>query len=124
MTMDGKIWFSARTVYEHDKPGDGLFEERVVLLRAADFDEALERAEQEAAQYSEAVGCAFTGYVTVYEMVEEELGDGAEVFSLMRDSDLSADDYVDRFYSTGSERHGEDGDDDGGDGRGGSDLPH
>ena len=101
---DGKLWFSARTVYEHDKPGDGLFEERIVVLRAGTFEEALERAEVEALTYSEAVGCVYTGYASVFELVEEALGDGAEVFSLMRDSDLSAEEYIDRFYTTGDER--------------------
>ena len=104
---DTKLWFSARTVYEHDEPGDGLFEERIVLIRAADFEEALARAEAEAAAYAEAVGATYTGYVTVFEMVEETVGDGAEVFSLMRDSDLSAEDYIDRFYTTGDERSDE-----------------
>ena len=101
---DGKLWFSARTVYEHDKPGDGLFEERIVVLRAGGFDEALERAEVEAVAYGEAVGCVYTGYVSVFELVEETLGDGSEVFSLMRDSDLNAEEYIDRFYTTGDER--------------------
>ncbi len=101
---DGKLWFSARTVYEHDRPGDGLFEERIVVLRAGSFDEALERAAVEGAAYATAVGCVYTGYVSVFEMVEETLGDGAEVFSLMRDSDLAAEDYIDRFYTTGDER--------------------
>ena len=107
-----KLWFSARTVYEHDKSGDGLFEERIVLVRAAGFEEALERAEAEAAVYAEQVGCVYTGYVSAYEIVEEQLTDGAEVFSLMRDSSLSADEYIDRFYTTGDERSDdEEGDD-------------
>ncbi len=101
---DVKLWFSARTVYEHDKTGDGLFEERIVVLRAEGFEEALERAGVEAAGYADAVGCVYTGYVSVYEIVEEALGDGTEVFSLMRDSDLSAEAYIDRFYTTGDER--------------------
>jgi hypothetical protein len=29
---------------------------------------------------------------------------GAEVFSLMRDSELAPDDYIDRFFDTGQER--------------------
>jgi hypothetical protein len=117
MNGDGKIWFSARTVYEHDKPGDGLFEERIVLLRAADFEEALERAEAEALRYAAEVGGNYTGYVSVFEIAEEQLGDCAEVFSLMRDSDLAADDYIDHFFATGDERQADDGegDDDAGD---------
>jgi pentatricopeptide repeat protein len=36
--------------------------------------------------------------------LSDDLGDGAEVFSLMRDSDLGPDDYLDAFFSTGDER--------------------
>jgi hypothetical protein len=108
MSADGKLWFSARTVYEHDKPGDGLFEERIVLLRAGDFEEALERAEAEALRYGEQVGGTYTGYASVFEIAEEQLADGSEVFSLMRDSDLEADDYIDHFFATGDERQADD----------------
>jgi hypothetical protein len=104
---DGKLWFSARTIYEHDKPGDGLFEERIVLIRAADFDEAFRRAEEEAKSYAEAVGGTYTGYASLYELAEEEIGDGAEVFSLMRDSDLPAEEYIEHFFATGNERQEE-----------------
>ena len=36
----------------------------------------------------------------------EPLGDGAEVFSLMRDSDLTPHEYLDHFFDTGDERQG------------------
>lgn len=114
MSADGKLWYSARTIYEHDEPGDGLFEERIVLIRAADFDEALRRAEDEAKTYAEAVGGTYTGYASLYEIAEDDIGDGAEVFSLMRDSDLPADDYIERFFATGSERVDGEDEDEGG----------
>ena len=104
---DGKLWFSARTIYEHDKPGDGLFEERIILIRAADFDEAFRRAEEEAKSYAEAVGGTYSGFASLYELAEEEIGDGAEVFSLMRDSELPAEEYIEHFFATGSERQEE-----------------
>jgi hypothetical protein len=107
VNADGKLWFSARTIYEHDKPGDGLFEERIVLIRAADFDEAFRRAEEEAKSYAEAVGGTYTGFASLYELAEEEIGDGAEVFSLMRDSDLPAEEYIEHFFATGNERQEE-----------------
>ena len=36
--------------------------------------------------------------------------DGAEIFSLMRDSDLDPEDYLDTFFDTGEEHesHGDD----------------
>jgi pentatricopeptide repeat protein len=40
-----------------------------------------------------------------YAMVDEP-EHAAEVFSLMRDSDLATDAYLDRFFDTGDERQG------------------
>lgn len=106
MTGDDRIWFSARTVFEHDQPGDGLFEERIVLLRAADFEEAHTRAEEEATRYAREASCSWTGYVSLFELPDETLADSVEVFSLMRDSELPADEYVEQFFDTGNERQG------------------
>ncbi|MEO8036900.1 MAG: DUF4288 domain-containing protein [Acidobacteriota bacterium] len=102
------LWFSARTVYEHDKPGDGLFEERIVLFRAGDFDEAFARAEEEAEKYAREATCSYTGYISIYEIPDETITDGVEVFSLMRDSDYPADEYIEQFFDTGRERQGGD----------------
>jgi hypothetical protein len=41
-----------------------------------------------------------------YELYDEP-GDGAEVFSLIRVSDLEPSDYVDRYFDTGTERQSE-----------------
>jgi hypothetical protein len=38
--------------------------------------------------------------------MDGEPGKGAEVFSLMRESGLPADEYVGRFFATGAERAG------------------
>ena len=38
--------------------------------------------------------------------VDSDVGTGAEVFSLMRDSELDPRDYVDRFFDTGTEHEG------------------
>ncbi|WGX98091.1 hypothetical protein [Nocardioides sp. L-11A] len=38
-----------------------------------------------------------------YEMYDAP-GEGAEVFSLMRSSELNPDDYLDTFFDTGDER--------------------
>lgn len=36
----------------------------------------------------------------------DEPGHGAEVFSLLRDSHLEGDEYIQAFFATGSERQG------------------
>lgn len=43
-------------------------------------------------------------YVDTYYLFDAIIGDGTEVFSLMRDSELGAVDYVARYFQTGSER--------------------
>lgn len=87
--------------------GDGVvvYEERLVLIRANDFDQAIQKAELEAQKYaSEANGREYLGHVDVYEIVEEHISDGTEVYSLMRESKLDAEEYITRFFDTGEER--------------------
>jgi hypothetical protein len=45
----------------------------------------------------------YTGYLMAYHLFEAELGDGTEVYSLMRESTLGAGDYLDRYYDSGGE---------------------
>jgi hypothetical protein len=71
--------------------------------RRTNFDDAIERAELNAAAYAENLQCRYLGLAQVYAMVDEPVA-GAEVFSLMRDSDLAPSDYLDTFFDTSSER--------------------
>lgn len=101
-------WFGAKCVFLHteiESCTGQVYEERVILVRAGSFDDALSRAEALAEQYAKDVGgCTYTGFVDVFHIYDEEIGDGAEVYSLMRTSDLGMDEYLDRFYDTGAER--------------------
>ncbi len=99
-------WFGVRTIYRHTDRSSGelnLYEERVVLIRAADQDEAIEKAEDEAGRYA-AEDCEYLGYAMSFEIFEEAIEEGVEVFSLMRDHPLSPKEYIDRFFDTGAER--------------------
>jgi hypothetical protein len=107
--MNKPEWFAAKTVCKHQTEEDGaaktVYEERVVLLAAVDFSDALIKGEQEARQYCDSIECAsYTGYINVYQLSEEAVGHGTEIFSLLRDSELSETDYLDRFIDTGRER--------------------
>jgi pentatricopeptide repeat protein len=99
-------WFSVRSVYrfEGGAKGRDVYEERVVLFKAEDFDAAIAKAEIEADGY---VADLEDGEVVpifqCYAMVDEP-GDGAEIFSLMRVNDLEPDTYIDHFFDTGEER--------------------
>ena len=86
-------------------PGDpeSTYEERITLWRDRDMEQAIALAEAEARDYAAAVDAEYAGMAQGYQL-EAEPGHGAEVFSLMRDSDLDADAYLDTFFDTDGER--------------------
>lgn len=69
---------------------------------ASSPDEAIELAEQEAGEYGSSVGSEYTGLAQSY-WLEEEPGQGAVTFSLLRKSQLQPDAYIDTFFDTGLE---------------------
>ena len=93
-------WFSVRHVV-HLRSG---YEERITLWQRDTADQAIEAAEAEAAQYAAVFQDAKP--LSIYQSYElaDDLRDGGECFSLIRESDLGPEDYIDRFFDTGSER--------------------
>jgi hypothetical protein len=105
-TTADQHWFSVRCVFAFVGVGaSAAYEERVTLWRAAAFDEAVALAETEALDYAELVECRYLGLAQAYHLADD-LGHGAEVYSLIRDSDLPPDVYLSRFFDTGMERQG------------------
>lgn len=106
-------WYAVRCVFRSIiEVGTTTYEERITLWRAGSTAEAIERAEAEAAEYAAAiedVEVEYTGLAQCFHLFDDP-GDGAEVFSLMRDSDLEPEDYLDTFFDTGGEHesHGDD----------------
>lgn len=101
------VWYAVRSFYRfdpRDDEGDGIFEERVVIFQAEDIDAVMAMAEQEADEYADTVGAESLDRFQSFVLADEP-GQGAEVFSLMRDSDLDPSAYLDRFFDTGDERH-------------------
>ncbi|MEU4624889.1 hypothetical protein AB0G04_33570 [Actinoplanes sp. NPDC023801] len=96
-------WFSVRCVFRLDAEDPATYEERVTVWKAASFAEAVALAEADAVDYATDVDGEYLGLAQAYAMADE-LGHGAEVFSLLRDSSLEPDDYMDAFFDTGSER--------------------
>jgi hypothetical protein len=92
-------WYGAKTAFRHPslEPERGLrcYEERIVLIRASDPDEAVRLAEEEAKRYASDTG-KYLGYVNVFRILDE-IGAGAEVFSAMRSVPLAEDEFVTRF---------------------------
>lgn len=81
------------------------YEERVTLWNAESFEEATDWAEEEAKEYAGDDGDRYLGVAQSFVLAGEPTH-GAEVFSLMRDSDLGPDAYLTRFFNTGQERQG------------------
>ncbi len=95
-------WFAVRCIFRFEPGGEAtaVYEERITLWRAASFDDAIERAELEADDYIADLDGEYLGVSQAYHLFAgDELADGTEVFSLMRRSDLRAEDYVDRYFA-------------------------
>lgn len=107
--MTDILWFGARTIYRIEKSNtvaspNKLYEERIVLISATSPDEALVKAEKEAEIYASDNQMTYLGYVNVFQLYHDKIENGTEVYSLMRESELDGNDYIDRFFDTGSER--------------------
>ncbi|MGW2782262.1 hypothetical protein ACWC3X_13595 [Streptomyces populi] len=100
--MSSLSWYGVRCIFRHRPLG--VYEERVTLWTARSPEEAIGRAESEALEYCESLDeVEYVKFAEVFKMFEAP-GDGIEVFSLMRESDLPPGSYVERFFATGAER--------------------
>jgi hypothetical protein len=97
-------WYSVRCVFRCEDDGEcDLYEERLTLWQAETIDEALALAESEAKEYAQGENLEYLGLAQGYWLTDRP-GHGAEVYSLVRESELGPDDYIDRFFDTGRER--------------------
>lgn len=101
-------WFAVRCIFswgDSQREGGYLYEERITLWLAEGFDEAIALAEREAVNHAEILDGSYLGVAQCYHLgLTEAPHAGDEVFSLMRDSVLEPDAYVDAHFATGSER--------------------
>lgn len=116
VSKEATEWFAVRCIFAKGWPAEAeaTFEERVTLWRANSLDEAIERAETEARAYASVIEDApdtYLGLAQAYRLADEP-SDGAEVFSLIRRSELGHDDYLDAFFATGFEYERDEADDD------------
>jgi hypothetical protein len=107
--MDNREWFGVKCLVEHgalsQEPGRRVYEERVVIIRAKDFDDAIERAEADAKSYAGENQGTYIGYCNAYRMGGDSIADGTEVFSLTREVSLTPDEFVARYYDDGTDTH-------------------
>jgi len=93
-------WFTVRCIFRFSP---STYEERITLWQASDIDAALQLAEREAITYVDEGGAEeYLGTAQAYR-IGDKPEDSAEVFSLLRHSSLSANEYIENFFSTGDE---------------------
>jgi hypothetical protein len=98
----GLEWYSVRCLFWWVDWEDQPFEERITLWQATSADHAVELAEREAREYGQDSGIEYLGFSQAYDCGEGgDVREGMVAFSLLRDSDLSPDDYVASFFSEG-----------------------
>ncbi len=102
--MSPLLWYSARSIFQATIDASIAYEERIVLISALSFDAALLKAEAEARDYALSTNSIFTGYIDVYQIADLKFSDGIEIYSLLRQSSLNAEEYISRFFDTGLER--------------------
>jgi len=119
-------WYSVKTLYRMDvkAPADAAprlssCEERVLLVRADSFDDALEKAQQEARKYAnmrwqnargESVETRYLEVADAFMLFDDELTDGTELYSKMLFVGPSAsdDELTERGLGTVAEQTSED----------------
>ncbi len=102
MSREMEPWYSVRSVFYDNK--NGIYEERTILIRAASHEEAIEKGEKEALEYAEVFDdTVYCRYSDTYHLPEGSIEEGAEIFSITRNTRMSRDEYLDRFLDTKTE---------------------
>lgn len=101
MSEGNLAWSGVRCIFKlGDQP---QYEERITLWRARSFAEAIKSAEAEAERYAGTGGFEYLHLAQVFNQKSVAVGNGSEVFSLIRTSPLTPNDYINRFFNTGFE---------------------
>jgi len=104
-------WYGVKCIFQMDIKarieGANLYEERIVLIKAASFDEAILKAEKEAEEYTKRDDrITYLGFANAFHIFGNKIKNGSEVYSLIRESKLKPNKYLDKFYDTGTEHTG------------------
>jgi len=91
-------WFAVRAFIKFDDLDDcPVYEERITLWRCSSIEDAVTRGGVEAEAYASVNGAINLGAYQAYSLTGAPKS-GHEVFSLMRSSSLSLNEYLDRFF--------------------------
>ena len=107
--MKDEPWYSVKCIFEHSNrnviEGMTVYEERIIVLLANDLDDAIARGEIEAREYASSLdNVRYVEFACAYHLYRRELIDQTEVYSIMRESDLDHDAFINHYYDDGSER--------------------
>jgi hypothetical protein len=86
---------------EDDVP---LYEERVLIWFAENWTQAFWMAEKEAREYAREAQSTFIKVTDGFRLFDENIGNGTEVWSTMRESSFSPETYADTFCATHRDR--------------------
>lgn len=106
--MQDEPWYGVKCIFLHhdlkNRNGQNNFEERVILVYANSFDDAIEKAEKEAKLYCEQLETVeYLKFCNAYRIGESQIEDGTEIYSLITKSDLSSADFINTHHATGGE---------------------
>lgn len=99
--MGKKVWHTAKGVFRHEPSAENMkpwYEERIVLFKADSEEDAIKQAKQEAKKYSKKNECELIEIIEAYEVDDNKLSEGGELFSSKNISTLEPGQYIDRFY--------------------------
>ncbi|MHC4269385.1 MAG: DUF4288 domain-containing protein [Planctomycetota bacterium] len=102
--------YAAKCIFKHndldtEEENAVVYEERIILVKADNEDSAVSQAEKEAREYAKGLGdTEYVDYTMVFHIFDENIILITELFSEMRESAMSPDEYIDHFYDTGKER--------------------
>ncbi len=99
-------WYGVRLLYRLTGTAKPSYEERILIIRATSSASAIAEAEFISERDYEDETVERLDYAMGFNIFDQSgpcLESGTEVFSLIRQSDLTTDQYIDRFHSTGEE---------------------
>jgi hypothetical protein len=100
MNNEDRKWYGVRYLV-HEKEND-FYEERIIILRADNSDAALDKGTINAKEYCESLGYILH-YIEEFPIVDDAIEEYSEVYSIMRETPDSPEDYVKKYMKTGDE---------------------
>lgn len=106
--MNREPWYAVKCIFLHNdlkyRNGKNNFEERILLVKAISFEDAIEKAEKEALEYCEDLNdVEYLNFCNAYHIAESKIMDLTEIYSLITTSNLDKNEYIKRYYDTGGE---------------------